>query len=518
MSSDAARDLSIPELLCVLNEKLYLECNRLREYRPPPAVSTASLETEIRSLETRAQEVLSLIPSLRNLLQPVNRLPPEILSRIAQCLLHDGTAVDTRPIIPLTHVCRYWRSSITSDSANWTLISDLDEGLTELTLERAKTAPLQVTLQTPSPCCVPTPYIQSIDTLRYIKLVTMEKLRQAVPGFPRSTPNLRLLRLNSAVGAVWDRSVDPFESLTPTLRCLQLSEIPLYPAILQLRSLTELVYSNPGFDLPLDTLLDFLEGNHSLKHVILNIVFRTDSLRCSRRQTPARNQLQRLSIFCRHAMDAHALISGIALQRGADLAMCAYSDAKLNDILSGVSPTHLLNARSPTHMLYRSYPRTIGVTGPNGKLSLCDKRGLTGGDPFEEFPFLSLTHVQSFHLLHRVPENVRHTLNLIVFDQSPFPALETLAVDCETSVSHLLSALFSNPSSPHSLTTLIFVDCDLDEEFMEQLTRYASDRRGTTSAWLHQVKIVNLNGVFPSVASIHRLRKLVPLVEVKMGD
>ena len=47
MSLEAARNISIPELLHALNEKLYSECNRLREYRPPPAVSISSLETEV---------------------------------------------------------------------------------------------------------------------------------------------------------------------------------------------------------------------------------------------------------------------------------------------------------------------------------------------------------------------------------------------------------------------------------------------------------------------------------------
>ena len=74
---------------------------------------------QIKRLETRAQDVLRFILSLQNLSQPVNRLPPEILSRIAQCSLN--AAVDARPIVPLTHVCRYWRDSITSDPANWTL-------------------------------------------------------------------------------------------------------------------------------------------------------------------------------------------------------------------------------------------------------------------------------------------------------------------------------------------------------------------------------------------------------------
>jgi len=47
MSLEAARDLSIPELLRVLNGKLGLEQTRLRKYHPPPAFSTTSLEAEV---------------------------------------------------------------------------------------------------------------------------------------------------------------------------------------------------------------------------------------------------------------------------------------------------------------------------------------------------------------------------------------------------------------------------------------------------------------------------------------
>ena len=47
MSLEAARSLSVPELLRVLNEKLGLEHTRLRKYHPPAAVSTTSLEAEV---------------------------------------------------------------------------------------------------------------------------------------------------------------------------------------------------------------------------------------------------------------------------------------------------------------------------------------------------------------------------------------------------------------------------------------------------------------------------------------
>jgi len=222
MSLEAARDLSIPELLRVLNEKLGLEHTMLRKCHPP-AVSTTSLEVEvsapssahpqrtwrrdlatngtlqIKSLETRAHDVLRLIPSLQNLLRPVNRLPPEILSHITRCLLQKNNASNTRSVIPLTHVCRYWRESIISVPANWALISSPSKDLAALSLERAKAASLEVHLNVdrddPGFFDLLAPYVQNINTLRVTSPATIEKLRRALPNFPRSTPNLRSLSL-----------------------------------------------------------------------------------------------------------------------------------------------------------------------------------------------------------------------------------------------------------------------------------------------------------------------------------
>ena len=389
------------------------------------------------------------------------------------------------------------------------------------TLERAKAALLQVTLVPRNDLashCVLVPYIQNIGTLRFTEFTTVEELKQAVPGFPQSTPNLRSLRLGLVFGTIWDRSIDPFESLAPTLRSLELFHLPLYPSILCLKSLTVFDYIHIGSDLHLDTLLDFLEENHSLKSVTLSIVSREASLRRLRRRTPTKNQLRDLSIHCLGSTtDGQALISGIGLQKGARLGISCHIGAKLGDILSCVSPTHLLNVRSPTLMEYQSYTRRIRLTGPNGELFLEDVYTVGRGDPFVEFPRLSLTHIQEFRLVHRVPGGEGYTPSPIVFDQSSFPALQILTVDCETSVSHLLSALFSNPSFPPSLKTLAFLNCDLDEDFMGKLTRYASDRKGTTSARLHQVVIVNSDGILPSVTSIRKLGKHVPVVDVKVG-
>ena len=47
MSLAIARGLSIPELMCVLNEKLGLEYTQIRGVQVSPGVSVASLESEV---------------------------------------------------------------------------------------------------------------------------------------------------------------------------------------------------------------------------------------------------------------------------------------------------------------------------------------------------------------------------------------------------------------------------------------------------------------------------------------
>ena len=52
---------------------------------------------------------------------------------------------------------------------------------------------------------------------------------------------------------------------------------------------------------------------------------------------------------------------------------------------------------------------------------------------------------------------------------------------------------------------------------MQELIQFASGRKHTTSAWLHHVIITRRDGIFPSVDSIRKLEKHVPVVDVRFG-
>ena len=390
-----------------------------------------------------------------------------------------------------------------------------------LALERSKAAPLHLWIT--SPPDLPefrdliAPHIQKIETLRFDELVNIEDFTKTLPNFSQSTPNLRSLRLDRKVNTpLWDPSTDPFESLPYTLRHLELGDIPLYPSIFTLSTLTELALQYYEVPIPLDTLLDFLKGNRSLEKVVLTVEFDEfpeSSPDIPQRRAAIANRLQHLSITVWSTTIARALISNIPLKRGAHLEITFRNEktgSGLKDILFGISTTHLPNLPSSIFMEYRSHK--IRLIGPNGSFSYShDWHGLTPspGIPFTDLSVLPLTNVQELHLVHNDPS---------IFDPSSFPALETLTVQCDADVSNLFSALFPDPSFFPSLKTLKFLDCIITEGFAAELTRFACDRKNTTSVWLNRVVIIHRDGKFPAITSIHELGEHVAIVDVQLTD
>jgi hypothetical protein len=154
------------------------------------------------------------------------------------------------------------------------------------------------------------------------------------------------------------------------------------------------------------------------------------------------------------------------------------------------------------------------LIGPNGSAAFF---GISGSDiPLVEFPRLPLTNIRRLHLGIHWWKPIQ--LPTAFYHLSFFPALEVLIIERDADLSQLLSALFSNPSSSPSLKALTFLDCIITEEFMEELTRFSSDRKSTTSARLHSIVILDCEGKFPSIASIRKLREHVPVVDVRVAE
>ena len=218
-----------------------------------------------------------------------------------------------------------------------------------------------------------------------------------------------------------------------------MDDIPLYPSFLDIRTLTELSLRYKKVKPHLDTLLELLEGNHSLERVKIKIYFKDFPTPFSQVRAATANRIQRLSISPPNARIARTLISSIPLQRGAHLEVKAYSEGLgLNNILSGISITHLSNLQFPTSLEYRSEARRIRLDGPNGSLSY--HHDGSSPTPFIEFPVLPLIYVQRVVLVDSSPP--------MALPPSFFPSLQTLTIkgDTDTDVSHLFSTLL--PSLP----------------------------------------------------------------------
>ena len=448
----------------------------------------------------------------------MNRLPPETLSHIVRYIL-DENAKDTKSIIPLTHVCRYWRESIVSTPGNWASISGESKNLAALSLQRAKAVPLDILLDMTEDKTIPwfsdllASQIQNTETICINLGTAVQELAKTLRDFPQSMPKLRSLSI-VGYGVDWDWTADPFGPLAPTLACLSLKHIPLYPSFLHPRTLVDLTIAHRSFNLHLDTLLDFLEENRLLERAALEIEFAEPALRSSRRRAAIRNHLQNLRILSLEPRDGNALISSIALQRGAHLDLSLYSQsAGSDDVPPIISMTHLSNLRSPTLMEYNPSLTTIRLLGPNGGFSFC-AFGLK--DPFAGLPPAHLTDVREFR--YHGSESVSSHLKPVALPPPTLPALETLIIKCEATLSRHFSALFSNPCSSPSLKVLAFLDCNLSGGFMGELMRFSVNRKNTTSAWLHRVVIVNSRGILPNFALIEALRKHVPVVDVRVDE
>ena len=448
----------------------------------------------------------------------MNRLPPEILSRIAW--LVRGYAIDAKPVVPLTHVCRYWRESIVTTPGNWTSISSGSVRLAELCLERCQETPLELSLvmydvgENSEFTALIMPYMQNTETLRIRRISTIGELVRRLPDLPQSIPNLRTLSLSSDHDiARQDVLADPFGQSTLALRVLSLASLPLFPSLQRLTTLTNLTLHCRGLDLPIDTLLDFLEANRALENVTLDLTLST--FQNSRRRVGAVNHLQSLSTCSSDAAEINAFISRIPLQRGARLEIdLGGQNAGLSEVMSGIPVTHFLNLQSPTSSEYCPDDRSIELSGPNGSfLFKCDPHRTA---PFAGFPIFQLTNIKVFHLTRRA-SGLMDVQTRIKFPPYALPALETLTIKHELDALHLLSASLTDPSASPSLKTLAFLDCRLDGACIKRLTKFASDRKTTTSSWLYRVVIVTSGGNFPSVSSIDSLADHVPVVDVRMG-
>ena len=543
ITPNPTHELSLEQLIAALNKKLFAECARVQLAMPPMSRAlVAMLATEVRSLkskgnlgcsrctlqidvlEKRATDVLHEVVSLRNSLQPVNRLPPEVLASCATFV----SDTDPRPILPLTHVCRYWRRSITSNPKIWASIATGWRWLTTLCLERAGAVPLDVDItvsdiRSDEDFLEPLlPQTSRIGSLRLAGYSTIETVAGDLPGFFHSSmQNLTSLELQQTTESAElfplnGTPIPPIFQNVARLESLRLTRTPLYPTLLSITSLRELKLLGYTSLFRFGTFLGLLKSNPGLECVALDIQFFPDSVKATSAGKVHLPRIRFLSITCSKPIDPKGLLSSISLPRGVHLEVVstqADQSIKLGSFLPS-PPTALLELLAPiTTIKTRLIPQELHIFGNGSVFTFRSPKFL-----FDIHTELELFPGAAVRELYTSVGPRTYTVNGLSGPLRLLPALETLAFSNTAFPLGLLSALTEKPVLCPALKTLAFFDCRIDSSVMNKLGEAITERRNSMAARLYRVVIVNSTGTPPDLASIRELRKSVPCVEARVDD
>ena len=468
--------------------------------------------------------MLHEVVTLRNSLRPVNRLPREVLASCATFV----SDTDPRPIVSLTHVCRYWRKAISSSPRNWASIATAWKRLVPLCLKRAGAVPLTVDI-TISDIGSGEDFLESlipnvprVDSLRLTGYSTIEVIAQDLPGFFDSPiPKLVSLELQQSVAPVQPFPSD--ETPTPpvfrdirTLKSLHLTQTPIYPALFHIASLVELKLI--GYTTPFDfgVFIKLLESHLALVFVDLDIRFTDGSVWDPPARKVSLPRLRHFSVSCSEAIDSKGLLSCITFPRGIDLevlftkpGICPEIDlflpSRLNAMQELLYPISAIKTRKNPSMLQ--------LFGNNSFFSLNALDRHTKLYPGIEL--FSTIDVRELHVDIHSSLPTDHRLSWVL---ERLPALEIFVISKTTFPLGALHILAAEPVLCPSLNTIIFFNCDMPEPVIEELGDVITQRYNAFGTRLYRVVIIYSTTAVPNLQVIQQLRKSVPCVEVRVDD
>jgi len=484
-----------------------------------------TVASQVDALERRAIDVLQEVISLRNSLRPVNRLPPEVL---ASCATFVSDA-DPRQIIPLTHVCRYWRRSISSDPRCWASISTGWRRLVPLCLERAGAVPLAVDItvsdiRSGEDFLEPLlPHALKIGSFRLAGYSSIEAVTNDLPGFFDSPmPNLTSLELqqNTEPTELFPPSeapVPPVFQNVAKLESLCLTRTPLYPTIFSIASLVELKLLEYTVPFRFEAFIGFLGSNLDLERVILDVQFLIGSVQTVPARKVALVRLQHLSITCSKAIDSKGLLSCLSLPRGVHLEVVFSQPTQPPDLRSFLPspPTPIQELLAPITTIRSQHdPREVHLSGNNSAFSFRCSKPHSGC--YNELLCFPTSAVREFHTDIRPNTLFTSFLSWLL---RKLPALEVLAISGDPIHSGALSALAQEPALCPALKTIAFFDCDMTRSQVDELETVVVKRKETTAARLYTVVIVTKStNASLDLELIHQLRRSIPHVEVRVDD
>ena len=292
--------------------------------------------------------------------------------------------------------------------------------------------------------------------------------------------------------ALFYREEDPFEAckFPNVLKSLTLTDVPLYKSLRGITTLTDFTLTNEEFTQSLDTILDFLEGNASLKRVGLSIGFSRPLLRSSRRKCRVRlEQLNSLSVCGSANYDAEALVSFISLPKDANLEISARPGSLhkfKNDIFLRIG-----DSATNTHMRMDFGGESIQLSGPNGSVRInCLSRQ-------EMLPALTSVPLSSFKNIRKLHLVIQVTLGLPI-KPSMVPALKDLIIEGDSNTPTTLSQILKSPRS-FPLDRLEIRESILSTDFIEKLEGYSKHKTPLLVSVAPDVRSATITRVAPTV-------------------
>ena len=383
-------------------------------------------------LEQDALEVLRLVRSWKNWMAPINRIPPEILSLVPDFLDMDHRDQD---VITLTHVCRAWREVFVSRPSLWTNVDCVDLEQTRVYLERSKSSPINLSLDSDFFEAELIPSATGRLKSLYIDAFS-EDLEFIGTHLSHPSPLLEVLSIRSYDDPVLPASL--FNGNLSSLHELYLRSIRTELPWRNVANLTSFTFAYTSPPVSLAQLLDFFEGAPRLREVD---IFSSIPIFGVRNGQP-------VPLPCLQRMDtsSHAsshLFDHLLIPVGARLTMGV--DRLPRPAIGGRRPSFLDNLRNLpnfTTITFACGPACMGLSGPNGAITMVSR-------DHQDRPWLEcLAHLDTSKTERLEIKYHEYQSSVPIYQALiPMKDLRTLKLDCSLGLDIFLGALDPSFSS-----------------------------------------------------------------------
>ena len=464
--------------------------------------------------------------ALRNVLAPVNKLPPEILSRVPQFF-------PIRDLVVATQVCRYWRTTFISCGPLWCNI-DCERGAEALTcLHRSKGSLIHVNVRRIPDYEVLARLPPHIGRIKSLHLQSRWSATQSVfTRFTDPAPNLETLTVicqpsTAAAGPV------PSTLLTgnlPKLRSFTLQGIASDLTNFILPNLTHFKMSNVTSNsalMSLSDLLIFLERSPLLEEV--HVDFHGECIHDAPEQKIVSLKALNTLYISGAGLIGHgndSLLARLEFPKGVDVTVMLLIPDGSSNVTAYAIPPHpdripCMSAIKRVNAVFPGHGRcSFQFSGENGTLTVMARWPVTNPNldnlvmgSIQSFLPLSTEGVEELRIQGYQAPETSHLPALRMFESLP-DLRSIIMVHCDNTV--ILRAL-REPTRLLTVPRLGTVELCLSprrevsgEELME-LAKY----RESNGVKLGELFIVSPDVIVP-IAKVMALKPHVGLVEYKM--